>query len=612
MGYPTGGPATRVNWLPAAATAADLRALLSGESVDLDASSDNVIGGYRRTFPGGGSILPARGKGATALTDADRSATIIYQVTNTNATGAGSLKQAFDDASNEPNQDALKIIIFRTGGYISLSSNERIWVPLAERPATDLRRLRNVYIAGQTAPGDGICLRASPNTTGTRLIEFHYDIQDIVWRGVRFRYGFYEGADSGDQNLMFRQWQRLVIDSCTFSWAPGRNIEITVQRLGRSALGMHDSTQNCMFYEAFSPHRTAVSGIGNDQDDNVNYGDVTGVSTGHSFHMNLMASAERRCPNMGQYAEVINNIAWNINDDSGWIGPSLFHDHIANIIYDGPMKKSTYVPFGILSDGLFDATYGATSLYVGMGGPSIMAEQNLWLARPGTANPDIVDSITTDNWSTALTTRSGVAGEASDRGMVGGFKAHAASMDAALAAGTDGFTGILEFRRNKRLWDIGPGDREWNVCQHTGWPVFPVPVQNPTVVDPIIRANAGVAWRVNESGEWVRDRRDADDARIISELSSGNPTVTSASSHLTGTKAAMDARFPYDTLAAGSAPTDTNGDGIPDAFYTKWGYDHTATNVHQTIAADGYCLAEHYINGTSPVDASIQFATGYS
>jgi hypothetical protein len=53
----------------------------------------------------------------------------------------------------------------------------------------------------------------------------------------------------------------------------------------------------------------------------------------------------------------------------------------------------------------------------------------------------------------------------------------------------------------------------------------------------------------------------------------------------------------YGTLAAGSAPADTDRDGMPDAWETKYGLNPSANDAGGDFDRTGYTNIEKYING---------------
>ena len=125
----------------------------------------------------------------------------VIEVTNLNPDGPGSLREAV--AAEGP-----RIIVFRVSGTIPIHGGLSIREPF-------------VTIAGQTAPGDGICLRGGTLSVGTH---------DVVIRHLRVRVGDSpEGANpenrdcidiSGDGERVYN----VVIDHCSFSWGLDENV----------------------------------------------------------------------------------------------------------------------------------------------------------------------------------------------------------------------------------------------------------------------------------------------------------------------------------------------------------------------------------------------------
>ena len=117
----------------------------------------------------------------------------IYAVTNLNDDGPGSLR----DAIREGN----RTVVFRVSGTIELKSDLVITRP-------------HITIAGQTAPGDGICLRRSP----LKILDTH----DIIVRYLRIRPGDERGKPT-DGIEVYRSHD-VIVDHCSVSWTTDEGI----------------------------------------------------------------------------------------------------------------------------------------------------------------------------------------------------------------------------------------------------------------------------------------------------------------------------------------------------------------------------------------------------
>ncbi len=119
----------------------------------------------------------------------------VYVVTNLNDDGEGSLRKGVV-------RNGAKIIVFALSGTIHLQS------PLNIKP--------NTTIAGQTAPGDGICLADQPVKLGG---------DNIIIRYLRFRMGDRlqqreKVHGSGhDDALSAIGRKNIIIDHCSMSWS---------------------------------------------------------------------------------------------------------------------------------------------------------------------------------------------------------------------------------------------------------------------------------------------------------------------------------------------------------------------------------------------------------
>lgn len=129
-------------------------------------------------FPG------AEGFGRYAL--GGRGGKVLF-VTNLNDAGPGSLRAAVET-------EMPRIVLFKVSGTIELKSTLRILHP-------------RITIAGQSAPGDGICLRKYP---------LNISADDVVVRYLRIRLG--DEAGKLMDGLDVSNATNVMVDHCTVSW----------------------------------------------------------------------------------------------------------------------------------------------------------------------------------------------------------------------------------------------------------------------------------------------------------------------------------------------------------------------------------------------------------
>ena len=147
-------------------------------------------------------------EGFGACTPGGRGGRVI-EVVNLNPSGPGSLDAAC--RAKGP-----RIVVFRVSGLINRA-------PSVTEPF--------ITIAGQTAPGDGICLRNTP---------FYVATHDVVIRYLRSRVGDHplgRNAEARESiHITGKGVRNVIVDHCSFSWSPdvnattwGAHRDVTIQ-----------------------------------------------------------------------------------------------------------------------------------------------------------------------------------------------------------------------------------------------------------------------------------------------------------------------------------------------------------------------------------------------
>ena len=228
----------------------------------------------------------------------------VYRVTNLDDSGNGSLRWALS-------QSGKKTIVFSVSGTIHLKSELRI---------TD-----NTTIAGQTAPGDGICIADFPcSIKGS----------NVIVRYMRFRLGNKsitpEKAASGDYDgwdgFGAMDQQDIIIDHCSVSWSIDECF---------SVLGNKNTTvQWCMVAQSMVKGHSKLSH---------GYGGNWGGDHA-SFHHNLIVHHSSRTPRLGprtttqlrEYMDMRNNVIYNWGNNGCYGGEAMKVNIVNNYYKPGP------------------------------------------------------------------------------------------------------------------------------------------------------------------------------------------------------------------------------------------------------------------------------------
>lgn len=240
----------------------------------------------------------------------------VLFVTNLNDDGPGSLRAAVDT-------DGRRTILFRVSGTIELESELKV-------------NNGHVTIAGQSAPGDGICLKNFPMVVSSN---------DVIIRYMRFRLG----DEKGSQDDAFKAKGRkdVIIDHCSISWS----VDETASFYGNENF----TFQYCIVSESLnnSIHKKGEHGYG---------GIWGGVKA--SFHHNLIMHHNSRTPRFSgssttsndpdELVDFRNNVIYNWKDNSTYGGEKGRYNMVNNYYKAGPATEedkefrilNPYEPYG--------------------------------------------------------------------------------------------------------------------------------------------------------------------------------------------------------------------------------------------------------------------------
>ena len=200
----------------------------------------------------------------------------VLVVTNLNDSGPGSFREACEAGGS-------RIVVFNVAGIIRLKSHLRVRAPY-------------ITIAGNTAPGDGVCLAGN-----TVELETH----DVIVRHMRFRRGETWVGDR-DDSLGGNPTGNIMIDHVSASWGLDECMSMYRHMYqppeGGKALKLptvNITIQNSIFSEALNTYNHAFGST------------IGGLNS--TFHHNLWACNGGRNPSVGMYGDFtfVNNVLFN-------------------------------------------------------------------------------------------------------------------------------------------------------------------------------------------------------------------------------------------------------------------------------------------------------------
>ena len=397
-------------------------------------------------FPG------AEGFGKYAKGARASSSPTVYHVTNLNDSGTGSLRDAVS-ASN-------RIVVFDVAGVIKITS--RIVVS------------SNIYIAGQTAPGEGITVYGNG---------FSYSgANNVICRYLRMRMGAV--GDSGKDACGIADGNNMIFDHVSVSW--GRDETFSVSGTAISNI----TIQNSVISQGLLSHSA---------------GGLIQTDGGVTLYRNLYVDNDTRNNKIKGVNQYVNNMVYNWSSGAYLMGGDSEGQSYANCV-------SNYFVNG--PENSVNALSGANANF------HIYAADNWW-----------------------------------DRNRNGIF-------DGYLVPQSE-YSGGPDFQTTPYAYPALPT-----------WPAQ-------SLVDSLL---PGVGASL--------PYRDLIDYYVIDQLKSfgkKGEIITNETENPVGTPSQW-------TMWAGTKRTDTDNDGMPDAWETANGLNPNLASDAVAIAANGYLNIENYIN----------------
>lgn len=246
----------------------------------------------------------------------------VYHVTKLDDDGSeGSFRWAC-------NKSGVRTIVFDVSGTIYLKS------------ALQLKR-GNVTIAGQTAPGDGICIADYP---------FTIDSDNVIIRFMRFRLGNRHVDKHEGDGLGGMDRKNIIVDHCSISWS----IDECLSVYGSKNITLQWNIVSQSLKK--SGHSKGTHGYGG------NWG-----GSGATYHHNLLAHHDSRVPRLGprpgtqkdERMDLRNNVMYNWGGNGCYGGEGMTVNIAYNYYKPGPTtrKRTKAMQYRLAAPGIRTVDY---------------------------------------------------------------------------------------------------------------------------------------------------------------------------------------------------------------------------------------------------------------
>jgi hypothetical protein len=439
----------------------------------------------------------------------------VVEVTNLNDSGPGSFRDAFAQYPGQP-----ITIVFRVGGIIELNSQ--------------LRPTRsNVTVAGQTAPGDGICLKKHT---------FKIFGNNVIVRYIRSRPGDVAGSNSpAVYGMNMENCKNFIVDHCSMSWS--------IEEAATFYDNKNSTVQWCLISESLNSSFNTKGDHG--------YAGVWGGQYA-SYHHNLIAHHHSRTIRFNgarahdttAVVDYRNNVIYNWGNNNAAYGNEIeINGGLAQLNLVNNYYKAGPATPASRANSIFDITEAYNAATPNKPTGVVYADGNYVNGNP---------AVTADNWS-------------------GGIKVRY------YPAST-----LLQFKQVAPTANLAP-----------------ITTQTAQAAYASVLAQAGA----------ILPRRDVVDARIVNETSTGTATGSSPTGSTTYglNQGIIDSQTDvggWPVYNGGPAPTDTDHDGMPDAWETAMSLDPNNATDRNTVAPNGYTVLENYLNGIIATPLATHKAAG--